>query len=167
MKLKNSLLFVFILAFCTAGFAQNSFSWEKVRYGGRFSFEFSNETTSIIVAPVAIYPLNKKLSLGASVSLGYAKFKDPEAKLYNYGISVLTYYNPIGQVELSAELEQSFVNQRSTISDAKINYNFLAFYLGAGYRTRNVTLGMRYDVLYKKEEGLYASPFAPFVRVYF
>ena len=46
------------------------------------------------------------------------------------------------------------------------NFWNTALYLGAGYRTRNVTIGFRYDVLHDNN-SLYNDPFMPFIRVYF
>jgi len=173
-KFKNSILLIiiFILSFHSnaQSYGTNSFDWENVRYGGRFSFEFSNTTTSIIVSPLAVYQLNDQFSLGGSVSFGYTEFKLLDAKLYNYGVSLLSYYDVLPKLQLSGELEQVFVNQKSTNLGSQIrsNYNFLAMYLGAGYRVRrNVVVGMRYDVLHKEGKGLFASPFAPFVQVSF
>jgi len=56
------------------------------------------------------------------------------------------------------------INNRPSYSD---NYWNTALYLGAGYRTGNVTIGGRYDVLYNAQTSLYGSGFMPFVRVYF
>ncbi|MFT5217580.1 MAG: hypothetical protein ACI83H_002720 [Glaciecola sp.] len=43
----------------------------------------------------------------------------------------------------------------------------LPLYLGAGYRTGNFTIGIRYDVLYDNEKSIFADPWMPFFRVYF
>lgn len=146
-------------------FSQSSFDWDKVRYGGRVNFGFSNNSTTIILAPSAVYRLTDKFSAGGSVSFGYSSFKDSDAKLYNYGASLLSYYNPFRELQLSTELEQTFVNQ--TQGRFKNNFNFLALYIGAGYRLGNVIAGLRYDVLYNEDKGLYASPFGPFVQFSF
>jgi len=40
-------------------------------------------------------------------------------------------------------------------------------FLGAGYNSGSVTVGVRYNVLYKSKDMVYGSPFMPFIRVYF
>ena len=42
-----------------------------------------------------------------------------------------------------------------------------ALYLGAGYATGPVTVGIRFDVLYDSNRSLYANEWSPFIRVYF
>lgn len=160
----RSFLSVFLFLMTSSLLAQSSFDWDKVRYGGRVGFGFSNSTSSIIIAPSAVYRLSDEFALGGSVSFGYSNFRTSNSKLYNYGASILSYYNPFRQLQLSAELEQTFANQTGVI---KQNFNFLALYLGAGYRFGNITAGMRYDVLYEEEKNIYASPLSPFIQFSF
>ena len=42
-----------------------------------------------------------------------------------------------------------------------------ALFLGAGYRNDNITLGIRYNVLHRDRDNIYAEAFMPFVRIYF
>jgi long-subunit fatty acid transport protein len=166
--MKKSLLIVLLLI-SSLSFAQrgnsSSFDWKNVSYGGRLNLDLSTNVTSIILAPTAIYKINEQFSAGASISFGYTKFKDFDIKWYNYGASVLGCYKPIDQLELSAEIEQTFINERGGFDN--VNTDYLSFYLGAGYRVKNFVIGMRYDLLFDEDTSLYASPFAPFVRVYF
>jgi len=39
--------------------------------------------------------------------------------------------------------------------------------LGAGYRTGNVTMGVRYNVLQDDSKNVYSDALMPFVRFYF
>lgn len=165
--MKNRILLVLLLL-CSISYGQqslNSFDWNKVSYGGRINLDLSNALTSVIVAPTAMYEINNQFSAGASVSFGYTKGRGSNIELYNYGVSVLGSYKPIQKLEVSAELEQNFLNW----SGASFieNTNYMSLYLGAGYRVKKILVGMRYDVLYKEDTSLYASAFAPFVRVYF
>jgi hypothetical protein len=74
--------------------------------------------------------------------------------------------NPIEQIQLSAELEQLRVN--ATYSDNfKDNFWNTALFIGAGYRTNNVTIGVRYNVLFKESNNVYNEAFMPFLRVFF
>ncbi len=43
----------------------------------------------------------------------------------------------------------------------------LALFVGAGYRNENITIGIRYNVLHKDSDNIYAEAFMPFVRIFF
>ncbi len=85
-----------------------------------------------------------------------------------YGGSIITLFNPIEQVQVSAELEELNVNV--SYNNSAINSNDFwntALFLGAGYRTQNVTIGAKYNVLYDSTKNVYGSAWMPFVRMYF
>ncbi|QOG02928.1 hypothetical protein [Flavobacterium sp. MDT1-60] len=144
--------------------------WDKVQFGGGLGLGFGSGYTNISVMPSAIYNVNEIVAVGAGLQFGYMYQKN-YAESFVWGGSAIVLVNPIPQVQLSAELEQvrvdtdyeQYYNQPS-YSDAYWN---TALYLGAGYRTGNVTIGARYDVLYDPNKSLYGSGFMPFVRVYF
>lgn len=144
--------------------------WDKVQFGGGLGLGIGSGYTDISVMPSAIYNVNEIVSFGLGLQFGYLNSKD-YYESYVYGGSLITLVNPIPEVQLSAELEQVRVDTRY---EANINrpvfsdsYWNTALYLGAGYRTGNVTIGARYDVLYDPDKSLYGSGFMPFVRVYF
>ena len=84
-----------------------------------------------------------------------------------YGGSVVSLFNPIPEIQLSTELEQLRVNVNLDGSNSNSqNYWNTALFVGAGYRSGNVTIGARYNVLDDKN-SIYGSAFMPFVRVYF
>lgn len=173
MKLKILLSLALVLGVISISQAQiqpkkNPF-WEKVRFGGNLGLDFSNNTTSIIIGPSAVYQVNKQFSTGIGLNFGYANFKRSDTKQTNYGARLIALYNPTRELQLSAEFEQNFVNTSTEIQGTtfKDSFNFPALYLGAGYRLGNVAVGIRYDVLYNDDKRLYASPWSPFVQVYF
>lgn len=141
--------------------------WPNVRYGGGVGLGFGSNSFNIALSPSAIYDTRTGLALGVGLSFNYAKLGD--TKLTAYGGSLLSYYNPVDFIQLSAEFEQLRINRKfefpgETIED---QYWLPALFLGAGYGNRNVVVGIRYDVLYDKERSLYADPWIPFIRVYF
>ncbi|MEL6917415.1 MAG: alpha-ketoglutarate decarboxylase [Bacteroidota bacterium] len=154
-------------------FAQNYSStnefWNKVRFGGGIGLGFGNNSFSGALSPSALYQVNDQFGLGIGLSINYSRFDD--SKLLAYGGSVLSLFNPIPIIQLSAEFEQLRVNREFDSFDGinrfEDNYWLPALYLGVGYSSRNVTVGIRYDVLYDEETSLYIDPWAPFVRVYF
>lgn len=144
--------------------------WDKVQFGGGLGLGIGSGYTDISVMPSAIYNVNEIVAVGVGLQFGYLSSKN-YYESYVYGGSLITLVNPIPEVQLSAELEQVRVDTRY---EANINrpafsdsYWNTALYLGAGYRTGNVTIGARYDVLYDPDKSLYGSGFMPFVRVYF
>ena len=144
--------------------------WDKVQFGGGLGLGIGSGYTDISVMPSAIYNVNEIVAVGVGLQFGYLSSKN-YYESYVYGGSLITLVNPIPEVQLSAELEQVRVDTRY---EANVNrpafsdsYWNTALYLGAGYRTGNVTIGARYDVLFNDEKSLYGSAFMPFVRVYF
>lgn len=144
--------------------------WEKVQFGGGLGLGFGSGYTDISVMPSAIYNVNQIVAVGVGLQFGYLNSRN-YYESYVYGGSLITLVNPIPEIQLSAELEQVRVNTdydaRNGFPQYSDNFWNTALYLGAGYRTGNVTIGARYDVLYDPDRSLYGSGFMPFVRVYF
>ena len=175
-KIHKSLLNSF---FCIAFFAisnsicyaqnentQNSF-WENVNFGGGIGLGFTNGGFNGSIAPSAIYNVNSSFSAGISLNVNYAKYDTN--KLLAYGGSVITLYNPINFLQLSGELEQLRINETLSLDGGEFNNDYWspALFLGAGYRSNNVTFGIRYDILHDENKSIYADAWMPFVRVYF
>ncbi|SFC89035.1 alpha-ketoglutarate decarboxylase [Algibacter pectinivorans] len=167
---KIVFLFAFLLFYSlniTAQDTQSNF-WDHVRFGGGLGLNFGDGFFSATVAPSAIYEFDNNFSLGLGLNATFNNQKNAY-KSTILGGSVVALYNVIREVQLSAEFEQLNVNRRynTNIDLPTDNYWIPALYLGAGYRSRNVTLGIRYDVLYDTKKSIYADPWAPFVRFYF
>jgi hypothetical protein len=171
MSLKNTLLFMAVCLLVQLSFgqlgSQKSDFWRRVNFGGGLGLGFTNGGFNASVSPSAIYNFNDQFATGISLNFNYAKFN--EDKFLAYGGSILSLYNPIPQIQLSAELEQLRINRtlQGFPDDIKDNYWSPALFLGLGYRTNNITVGLRYDILYDDERSIYANALLPFVRVYF
>lgn len=150
----------------TNTYKSKSVFMQKVQFGGGIGLNFGSGYTDIYISPSAIYNFNPIVSAGLSLQGGYISSNN-YYESYTYGGSLLALVNPIQQIQLSAELEQLQVN---TNYDNPIyqsdSYGSTALYLGAGYRTNHVTMGVRYDVLHDNS-SVYSEAFMPFVRVYF
>lgn len=170
---KNVLVSVFLIVISHSLVAQtnsvqsNDF-WKHVRFGGGIGLSFGDGFFSGTLAPSAIYEFNPQFALGVGLNGTYNSRKN-FYKSTIFGGSFLGLYNPIQEIQLSAEFEELNVNRKweSHLLIADENYWYPALFVGAGYRTRNVTIGIRYDVLYDKGKSIYADPWMPFVRVYF
>jgi hypothetical protein len=141
--------------------------WGKVRYGGGIGLGFGNDSFTLQLAPSAIYQANPYLGLGVGLSYNYAKFG--EDRFSAFGGSLLTLFNPIPVLQLSAEFEEMRVHRsyRYTLPGLEEDYWLPALYVGLGYSSGPVTFGVRYDLLHDDSKSLYADPWMPFVRVYF
>jgi hypothetical protein len=169
---KPFLIFVSLFFFTSLWAQQNSYRstssddfWEKVQFGGGIGLSFGSGYTDIALSPSAIYNFNETFALGMSLQGGYISSKN-YYKSYTYGGSLIGLINPIPQIQLSAELEQLRINT-DYIHLESDNFWNTALYLGAGYRSGNVTIGARYDVLHDDNKSIYSDAFMPFVRVYF
>jgi len=142
--------------------------WSRVHFGGGLGIGFGSNYTNIALAPSAIYDFNQYISAGIALQGSYVRDKN-FYESYMYGPSLIVLGNPIPQIQLSAELEQLRVNVNYDDNLGFPNDNFwnTALFLGAGYRTNNVTIGVRYNVLHDSDKNVYSDAFMPFVRVYF
>lgn len=166
---RNTNIFIFLLLFSFTIHAQEQKSsfMSKVRIGGGIGLSFGNGFFSGTLAPSAIYDFNRKFSMGVGLNGTYNKLKN-SYKSTIIGGSVLGFYNVIPQLQISTEFEQLHVSRSYDLSSRlDDDYWYPALFVGAGFRQNNFTVGLRYDVLYDSAKSVYASGFAPFVRVYF
>ncbi|MGB5554442.1 MAG: alpha-ketoglutarate decarboxylase [Flavobacteriaceae bacterium] len=167
-KLLLGLVFIFFASnfYAQSPKAKSEF-WSHVSFGGGIGLGLTNGGFNGAISPSAIYQVNDQFATGLSLNINYAKFGDD--KLLAYGGSILTLYNPIRFLQLSAELEQLRINRNydNGVISLEDNYWSPALFLGLGYTDRNFTIGIRYDVLYDDTKSIYANAWMPFVRVYF
>jgi len=172
-RISAILLIIFITIFSftsqsqTEPQKQKSEFWQHVQFGGGVGLSFGSNYFSGTLAPSAVYRFNEMFATGVGVSVTYGKEK------YFYeniivGTSIIGLFNPISQIQISAEFEQLYVNrsyENSIYLDDE--YWYPGLYIGAGFSTGPVTIGIRFDVLYNSERSIYANAYNPFVRVYF
>jgi len=170
------------ITFCTfliCFFTLNSFSqesssdkskfWSNVQYGGGIGLNFGDGFFSGALAPNAVYRFSPYVATGVGLNFSYSSQKD-RFKSTVLGGSVIGLFNPYREFQISTEFEQLHVSRKfdsnftTTLSE---EYWYPALFLGAGYTTSNVTIGIRYDVLYNKDKSIYAEAWMPFVRFRF
>ena len=142
--------------------------WNHLQFGGGLGLGVGNGFADIMVAPSAIYNFNEYVSAGISTQYNYVKQRD----FYNanmYGGSLIALFNPIDELQISTELEQLRVNRtfNDTFGNNSQDFWNTSLFLGAGFRNENVTFGVRYNVLHRDRDNIYAEAFMPFVRVFF
>ena len=170
---KNTLtVFLLILSFSNHIHAQqnslNNDFWNHVRFGGGIGLSFGDGFFSGTLAPSAIYEFNNDVALGVGLNGTYNQQKD----IYKSSIlggSLIGLFSPVNEIQLSAEFEELHVNRKfdSYLNLENDTYWSPALFFGAGYRSGNVTFGIRYDVLYDKNKSIYANAWTPFLRFYF
>ncbi|MCO4821485.1 MAG: alpha-ketoglutarate decarboxylase [Flavobacteriaceae bacterium] len=173
-NLKKAWLLIVICSFSLNVFAQladpnpQDKFWDNVRFGGNIGLSFGSNFFSGTLSPSAIYQLNHQVALGTAIGFTYNEQRD-FYKSTVIGLSFITLYNPIPEIQLSGEFEQLHVNRKyeNALDLPNNEYWYPALYLGAGYGAGNVTIGMRFDVLYDSNKSIYANSWAPFIRVYF
>jgi len=171
MHSKKILLIIVGFTFTLVSSGQNTNAksdfWNHVRFGGGLGLGFTNGGFNGSISPSAIYQATDNFAVGTSLSFNYAKFNDN--KFSAYGGSILTLFNPVHFIQLSAEFEELRVNRTIAAipNNIKDNYWSPALFLGLGYTDRNFTVGIRYDILYDNQKSIYANALMPFVRVYF
>ncbi len=142
--------------------------WNNVRFGGGIGLSFGNGFFSGTLAPSAIYQFDERFALGVGLNGTYNSQKDTYSSTI-IGGSLISLFNVIPEIQLSAEFEELNVNRMydSRLALEDENYWYPALFLGAGFRSNNFTVGIRYDVLYEDEKSIYANAWMPFFRVYF
>lgn len=167
------VVFVSLIATFTAHSQQKTDFWKNVRYGGGLGLSFGDGYFSGSISPSAIYQFNNQFAAGLAVTYSYAKEKNIHESTY-WGPSIIGIFNPIEQLQISAELEEFNIIRHyedNVVYNGRFlddeNYWNTALFLGLGYRTQNITVGIRYDVLYKERKSIYADAWMPFIRVYF
>ena len=148
--------------------AKKSEFWKHVQFGGALGASFGSGYTDVLVAPSAIYNFNKYFAAGVGLQGSYVKVRN-QYDSFLYGGSVIGLFNPIEQIQLSAELEQLRVNTDYNFSGTEYSDNFwnTGLFVGLGFRTQNVTIGARYNLLHDDDKLVYSDAFMPFVRIYF
>ncbi len=144
--------------------------FSDVQFGGGLGLAFGSGFTNIAVSPMALKPITEQFSAGLGLQFNYMKSKG-FYECTSYGANILGIYSPAEMIQLSAELEQLRVNNiwvdNQISSYHKENFWNTALFLGAGYTSGNVTIGVRYNVLYKEGDLVYNQAWMPFIRVFF
>jgi hypothetical protein len=173
--LTQIILPVVFIASANSALAQDDGDfWSRVRFGGGVGASFGNGYTDVMLAPGAIYQFNEYAAAGVGLQGSYVQRRD-FYESWMYGGSIIGLFNPIPEIQLSAEVEQLRVNLQYDaqyaddfgFTDVEDNFWNTALFLGAGYNTGNVVIGVRYNVLFNEEDRVYSDAFMPFIRVYF
>lgn len=171
-KIITTSLLVFAFSFLS--FSQNTTDddnnfWRNVQFGGGVGLNFGDGFFSGALAPAALYRINTYVSTGVGLNFQYSSQRDV-FKSTVMGGSVIGLFNPYQELQISTEFEQLYVKRdfdERFVVNSDDSYWYPALFLGAGYRSGNITFGIRYDVLYDKEKSIQNQAWMPFVRFWF
>lgn len=170
--IRNLKIAIYIIALLSIGTATSQEDdtkfWDNMRYGGSLGLNFGSGFFSATIAPSAIYQFNPTIATGIGLNATFNNLKD-HYKSTILGGSLIGLVNVIPQIQLSGEFENLHVNRKYNADFNLIDDSYWvpALFLGAGYRSGNVTIGIRYDLLFNEDKSIYVDPWAPFVRFYF
>jgi len=141
---------------------------DDVRFGGGINIGMGSSYSTFSISPSVLYDFSNEFSAGLSLTYVYLKNKSTINSTTNiYGGSLLALYKPMNSLQFSTEFERLKINQKY----ASVNESDLwqpALYIGAEYVTGNISMGLRYDVLFDKTTNvIYSSALSPVFRVYF
>lgn len=173
-NLTKRLTFVFFIALSLQMIAQEkpntenkSDFWSDVQFGGGIGLALGSGYSNISISPTGIFNVNQYVSVGAGLQYSFLKQSDFYSS-HMYGGSVIALFNPIEEIQLSTELEQLRVNVDLEGSNSNsADFWNTGLFVGAGYRMDNITIGIRYNVLFNNDKNVYADALMPFVRVFF
>jgi len=143
--------------------------WNNVQFGGGFGLNINSQFTEINLAPGAIYRFNPKAAAGIGLQGSFVS-NEGEYSSAIYGLSAISLINPIDNFQISFEMEQLRVNRTLVMiggPNKTDNFWNTGLFLGGGYGSDNVVVGIRYNLLYKETDYVYSSATMPFIRVYF
>lgn len=168
-------LFCLLLTLATFSYSQDSTPttntfWKNVQFGGNIGLGLGNGFFSGALSPNAVYRFNPYVATGAGLNFQYSSSERDNFKSTVYGASILGLFNPYEDIQISTEFEQLRVKRsfdQSATSTIDESYWYPALFLGAGYRTGNVTIGIRYDVLYDEDKSIQNQAWMPFIRFWF
>ena len=171
---KTLIITTFILTISHLSFAQDldddrSNFWKNVQFGGGIGLNFGDGFFSGALAPNALYNFNPYVAAGIGLNYQYSSQRDV-FKSSVIGGSIIGLFNPYQELQLSTEFEQLYVNRdfdEQFVSNADDEYWYPALFLGAGYRSGNVTFGIRYDILYDEDKSIQNQAWMPFIRFWF
>lgn len=151
-----------------------SLFWQKMQFGGGLGLAVGNGFTNISFSPTGYYNFDKTFAVGVGLTGSYvaqeqnsSNFNSIGYKSTIFGGSLIGLMHPIDEIQLSAEVEQLKVNRKF---DGFLNDDSFwntSLFLGAGYRSQNVTLGVKYNVLHNDNNTIYSQAWLPFIRLMF
>ena len=144
-------------------------------FGGNIGLSFWNGGTDILIAPKAYYHISPLFLTGFGLTYIHSSFEDDlrDYSQNSFGGSVMGAIRPLEFLQLSVEYEALYTNGdykfKLPVEPGQTSDSFWnnAIYLGASIVSRNVSFGVRYDILYDADRSVYGSALSPVIGFYF
>jgi long-subunit fatty acid transport protein len=140
----------------------------RLKFGCGFGLSFVGGT-NISLSPNLTYVLSEKISIGGGIQGSYSAVKNLQNTI-TYGANVITLYSPIKKLTALLEFAELKVATETETPTGKVTNDYwdAALFVGAGFNiTEKISVGAKYNVLYKEDESVYTSPIIPFVNITF
>ncbi|BAV94399.1 hypothetical protein JBKA6_0386 [Ichthyobacterium seriolicida] len=124
--------------------------WSDLKYGGTCGLYFHNNGGRIDLSPSVIKPLNKFVSLGLGLQFSYRGRKSGPYKSHHimYGLDLIGEINPFDFARITCNYSHMILNTKSDdLRLVKKNEYVPSLYLGAGYVSKNIFIGLRYNII--------------------
>ncbi|MEB8328905.1 hypothetical protein OO009_06020 [Flavobacteriaceae bacterium KMM 6897] len=181
MKIKPSILKLLIVIGIMI-YSENAFSQvtnigvidstakepNKLKFGMGFGLNFVGGT-NISLSPNLIYNVSNKVAFGGGLQGSYSAIKDLQ-NTTTFGGNIITQYTPIKKITTLVEFVELNVSTKTETPTGKVSENYWdsALFVGAGLNiTEKISVGAKYNLLYKEDESVYTSPVLPFVNITF
>jgi hypothetical protein len=141
---------------------------KKLKFGCGFGLNFVGGT-NISVSPNLTYNVNDKIAIGGGLQGSYAAIKNLQ-NTTTFGVNLLGKYNPAKKITTLLEFSQLRVSTKKDSPTEKSTNSYWdsAFFAGAGYNiTNKISVGAKYNFLYKEGKSVYTSPIIPYVNISF
>ncbi len=141
---------------------------KRLKFGCGFGLNFVGGT-NINLSPNLTYKVSEKIALSGGIQGSYAALKNIQNTI-TYGASVSGIYLPIKQIQTSIEFVQLRVQTTNKTTAVEVTKSFWdsALFAGVGYNiTKKISVGAKYNFLYKENESVYTSAVIPFVNITF
>jgi len=141
---------------------------KRLKFGIGFGLNFVG-STNISLSPNLMYAVSDKVILGVGIQGSYSSIKNVQ-NTTTFGGNVLFQFNPIRKLSTLLEVVQLRVSTKTEteLDNSTNKYWDTALFVGAGFNiTSKITIGAKYNLLYKEDESVYTSPVVPFVNITF
>ncbi len=141
---------------------------DKLKFGCGVGVNFVGGT-NLSLSPNVTYRVSKSISLGGGLQASYSALKNIQ-NTTTFGLNLLGNYNPIKQILTVLEFAQLKVKTTNETTPEKTSRSFwdTALFIGAGYNiSSKISIGAKYNMLYKEEKSVYSSAVVPFVNIGF
>lgn len=139
---------------------------KRLKFGCGFGLNFVGGT-SVSISPNLIYKITNEIAVGGGIQGSYNSIKNVQTTI-TYGANVLGQFNPTKKITTFLEFTQLRVSTKTDINNITNEFWDSALFVGAGYNiTNKISVGAKYNLLYKDGKSIYTSPVIPFVNITF